>query len=225
MRQDKERYVTGECKAKVPGARIELATPAFSGRRSTTELPRHMWSRNCMGCNAIVSIPAANAANVIYGKEKSSNRAKPARQDGISPLGRKSRIAPHHCIFVTLRTPPQRACEFLPSIPAASSRRARLSAYKPQEPLAHSSTKVAWPPTLEGDPGSRLCWQKPERCGVRQFGAGREIYGQGEIHQPVMPHINDEIGGCWDLKAYACDHSASGGLLVGNPCCRTKKIR
>jgi hypothetical protein len=24
----------------VPGARIELATPAFSGRRSTNELPR-----------------------------------------------------------------------------------------------------------------------------------------------------------------------------------------
>src|SRR5205823_2237704 len=28
----------------VPGARIELATPAFSGRRSTTELPRQ-WHR------------------------------------------------------------------------------------------------------------------------------------------------------------------------------------
>jgi hypothetical protein len=27
----------------VPGARIELATPAFSGRRSTSELPRHKW--------------------------------------------------------------------------------------------------------------------------------------------------------------------------------------
>ena len=40
----------------VPGARIELATPAFSGRRSTTELPRHLLSRNCMGCDAIVSI-------------------------------------------------------------------------------------------------------------------------------------------------------------------------
>jgi hypothetical protein len=40
----------------VPGARIELATPAFSGRRSTTELPRHVWFRNCMGCGAIVSI-------------------------------------------------------------------------------------------------------------------------------------------------------------------------
>src|SRR5882724_8412476 len=26
----------------VPGARIELATPAFSGRRSTTELPRQL---------------------------------------------------------------------------------------------------------------------------------------------------------------------------------------
>jgi hypothetical protein len=40
----------------VPGARIELATPAFSGRRSTTELPRHKWFRNCMGWSAIVSI-------------------------------------------------------------------------------------------------------------------------------------------------------------------------
>jgi hypothetical protein len=35
----------GTCSADVrvvPGARIELATPAFSGRRSTGELPRHM---------------------------------------------------------------------------------------------------------------------------------------------------------------------------------------
>ena len=43
----------------VPGARIELATPAFSGRRSTTELPRHVWCRNCMGCGATVSIRAS----------------------------------------------------------------------------------------------------------------------------------------------------------------------
>ena len=40
----------------VPGARIELATPAFSGRRSTTELPRQLWFRNCRVCGAIVSI-------------------------------------------------------------------------------------------------------------------------------------------------------------------------
>src|SRR5260370_36830675 len=33
----------------VPGARIELATPAFSGRRSTNELPRHRRFRNCRG--------------------------------------------------------------------------------------------------------------------------------------------------------------------------------
>ena len=33
----------------VPGARIELATPAFSGRRSTTELPRHLLLQNCIG--------------------------------------------------------------------------------------------------------------------------------------------------------------------------------
>jgi hypothetical protein len=48
---------------------------------------------------------------------------------------------------------------------------------------------------------------------VRQFGAGPEIYGQWEIHQPVIPHIHDEIGGCWDLKAYACDHSAAVSSL------------
>src|SRR5437879_13888830 len=36
----------------VPGARIELATPAFSGRRSTTELPRHLSRQNraCRFC-------------------------------------------------------------------------------------------------------------------------------------------------------------------------------
>src|SRR6267142_936616 len=32
----------------VPGARIELATPAFSGRRSTNELPRH-WCLEIVG--------------------------------------------------------------------------------------------------------------------------------------------------------------------------------
>jgi hypothetical protein len=49
----------------VPGARIELATPAFSGRRSTTELPRQLWSRNCMGCSAIVSI-RCHCSDVLY---------------------------------------------------------------------------------------------------------------------------------------------------------------
>ena len=35
-------YLFGLCSnMMVPGARIELATPAFSGRRSTNELPRH----------------------------------------------------------------------------------------------------------------------------------------------------------------------------------------
>src|SRR6266481_55997 len=38
-KEGSSRY--GEEKTKlVPGARIELATPAFSGRRSTNELPR-----------------------------------------------------------------------------------------------------------------------------------------------------------------------------------------
>ena len=33
----------------VPGARIELATPAFSGRRSTSELPRHGGNLSILG--------------------------------------------------------------------------------------------------------------------------------------------------------------------------------
>jgi hypothetical protein len=37
----------------VPGARIELATPAFSGRRSTSELPRHALSLLILGATAL----------------------------------------------------------------------------------------------------------------------------------------------------------------------------
>ncbi len=37
-------WLGGVAVRMVPGARIELATPAFSGRRSTSELPRHTWS-------------------------------------------------------------------------------------------------------------------------------------------------------------------------------------
>jgi hypothetical protein len=74
----------------VPGARIELATPAFSGRRSTTELPRHVWFRNCMGCGAIVSIRSANA---IYCEEESSKSAKLRGQDAPHQSEEKSRMA------------------------------------------------------------------------------------------------------------------------------------
>jgi L-methionine (R)-S-oxide reductase len=35
----------------VPGARIELATPAFSGRRSTSELPRHANNFSSLGAS------------------------------------------------------------------------------------------------------------------------------------------------------------------------------
>jgi hypothetical protein len=40
----------------VPGARIELATPAFSGRRSTTELPRLFLLSKLYGPSPFVSI-------------------------------------------------------------------------------------------------------------------------------------------------------------------------
>ena len=73
----------------VPGARIELATPAFSGRRSTTELPRHAWFRNCMGCGAIVSIRAADT--VV--EKRNHPGAKTRGQDTPHQSEEKSRIA------------------------------------------------------------------------------------------------------------------------------------
>ena len=46
----------------VPGARIELATPAFSGRRSTNELPRHKRFRNCRGGAELCQFYAPHSA-------------------------------------------------------------------------------------------------------------------------------------------------------------------
>ncbi len=43
-------------KAVVPGGRVELPTPAFSGPRSTGELPRHRGSKRFYGRDAGVSI-------------------------------------------------------------------------------------------------------------------------------------------------------------------------
>jgi len=40
----------------VPGGRVGLPTPAFSGPRSTGELPRHRGSQRFYGCGAGVSI-------------------------------------------------------------------------------------------------------------------------------------------------------------------------
>ena len=44
----------------VPGARIELATPAFSGRRSTGELPRHVKTYRFQLWPVPVVVPARN---------------------------------------------------------------------------------------------------------------------------------------------------------------------
>jgi hypothetical protein len=47
----------------VPGARIELATPAFSGRRSTNELPRHKRFKNCRGGAELCQFAERRSAN------------------------------------------------------------------------------------------------------------------------------------------------------------------
>ncbi len=59
----------------VPGARIELATPAFSGRRSTGELPRHMGSLNCREDGGVCQIPGES----IFDQPARWNRLPRAR--------------------------------------------------------------------------------------------------------------------------------------------------
>ena len=53
----------------VPGARIELATPAFSGRRSTNELPRlfnNLQSANVGGCYCGARNPASELSREFF---------------------------------------------------------------------------------------------------------------------------------------------------------------
>src|SRR5438132_14100565 len=69
-KEGSSRY--GEEKTKlVPGARIELATPAFSGRRSTNELPRHISSFSILGT-------IAGRVNLAFGRRLSL--CAPSRQ-------------------------------------------------------------------------------------------------------------------------------------------------
>src|SRR6266516_1246227 len=73
-KEGSSRY--GEDKTKlVPGARIELATPAFSGRRSTNELPRHEWSRNCMGDTALCQSGGKHTAENTSVERRSVNQS------------------------------------------------------------------------------------------------------------------------------------------------------
>src|SRR6266403_5353339 len=77
----------------VPGARIELATPAFSGRRSTNELPRHIWSFSIL--ETIVS--AVNSASARSLSARASSRQQIARsaQNRFANCVRRSRaVAP-----------------------------------------------------------------------------------------------------------------------------------
>src|ERR1700756_3353953 len=61
----------------VPGGRVELPTPAFSGPRSTGELPRHRGSQRFYGCGMI---------------EARDNRqqARSGKTERLKSLGRKT---------------------------------------------------------------------------------------------------------------------------------------
>jgi hypothetical protein len=43
-------------KSMVPGGRVELPTPAFSGPRSTGELPRHGAVKDCKGARDLAQV-------------------------------------------------------------------------------------------------------------------------------------------------------------------------
>ena len=60
----------------VPGGRVELPTPAFSGPRSTGELPRHRGSKRFYGRNAGVSIEEWNSENSKINRTERATKAK-----------------------------------------------------------------------------------------------------------------------------------------------------
>jgi hypothetical protein len=66
----------------VPRARIELATPAFSGPRSTSELPRHRYSIQFYGnCAALTNENEKSLDGGLRGRgddTRGPKRARPA---------------------------------------------------------------------------------------------------------------------------------------------------
>jgi hypothetical protein len=68
----------------VPGARIELATPAFSGRRSTTELPRHFVPQNCIGLPHFSQFSTAAYLKYLVGISGARYRCPPFQQPSTS---------------------------------------------------------------------------------------------------------------------------------------------
>jgi hypothetical protein len=72
----------------VPGARIELATPAFSGRRSTNELPRHKGFRNCRGLAQLCQFDEKRSANQFADSSNSFIQLRFLRTSrGLVPSG------------------------------------------------------------------------------------------------------------------------------------------
>jgi hypothetical protein len=64
----------------VPGGRVELPTPAFSGPRSTGELPRHRGSKRFYGRNAGVSIEEWNCENSKLNRTQRAAKSRSKRQ-------------------------------------------------------------------------------------------------------------------------------------------------
>src|SRR5204863_4319410 len=98
-KEGSSRY--GEEKTKlVPGARIELATPAFSGRRSTTELPRQWYRFKYFRERASLSqtfthhdCKAAVTAS-IHRTLSSSSCPSTLRADAFHPADQRCRLSP-----------------------------------------------------------------------------------------------------------------------------------
>jgi hypothetical protein len=67
----------------VPRARIGLATPAFSGPRSTGELPRHRWVEQFYGNSRGVTNENSLLAGAISPRASARDATQPRIRDGV----------------------------------------------------------------------------------------------------------------------------------------------
>ncbi len=65
----------------MPGGRIELPTPAFSGLRSTTELPRHIWTSDKKVSHAFAK--KSSTAKIYYNIQEAIKNVNDPVSKGI----------------------------------------------------------------------------------------------------------------------------------------------
>ena len=71
----------------VPGGRVELPTPAFSGPRSTGELPRHGAVKDCTGARDLTQVAECRSVWPAHGATTSCHSEARFSPKNLSLIG------------------------------------------------------------------------------------------------------------------------------------------